>query len=177
MDNELFPSGPWTGFYNYTGPEDRHRMDLHLAFTEGRMSGDGIDEVGRFLIAGRYDVQNRECWWTKTYPGSHDVSYRGFAEGNGIWGTWEIPPWSRGGFHIWPRHSGNGAHERTEAEIEMPSDQKTVVSVVSSDESGHENPSPGDTTSRFPWLGSSQRESSEWLPGCFFNTKAHRTPE
>ena len=36
MDDELFPSGPWTGFYNYTGPEDRHRMDLHLTFANGR---------------------------------------------------------------------------------------------------------------------------------------------
>ena len=38
MDDDLFPSGPWTGFYNYTGPEDRHRMDLHLDFMNGRMT-------------------------------------------------------------------------------------------------------------------------------------------
>jgi hypothetical protein len=127
MPDELFPSGPWTGFYNYTGPEDRHRMDLVLTFAEGRMSGTGNDDIGRFLVAGRYDANARECWWTKTYPGSHDVSYHGFAEGNGIWGTWEIPPWSRGGFHIWPRHLGKGAEAGREAADEVPVEERTVV--------------------------------------------------
>src|SRR5262245_48832444 len=97
MDDDLFPSGPWTGFYNYTGPEDRHRMDLHLAFENGRMTGDGTDDIALFQIKGRYDQMTRECWWTKTYPASHDVIYHGFREGVGIWGTWEIPPFSKGG--------------------------------------------------------------------------------
>lgn len=78
-------------------------MDLHLTFTEGSLSGDGNDDIGRFLIRGRYDAASLECHWTKTYPGSHDVFYRGFREGKGIWGTWEIGTRSHGGFHIWPR--------------------------------------------------------------------------
>jgi hypothetical protein len=81
MDDDLFPSGPWTGFYNYTGPEDRHRMDLHLDFENGRMTGNGGDNIGRFLISGRYDVTSRECRWIKTYPGSHQVFYHGFRDG------------------------------------------------------------------------------------------------
>lgn len=103
MDDELFPSGPWTGFYNYTGPEDRHRMDLNLTFADGRMSGEGSDNVGPFLIAGHYAPATRECHWVKTYPGSHKVFYEWFREGPGIWGTWEIPPFGSGGFQIWPR--------------------------------------------------------------------------
>src|SRR5207249_5143062 len=89
-DGDLFPSGPWTGFYNYTGPEDRHRMDLHLTFAQGGIAGEGGDDVGPFLIRGRYDAATRECHWTKTYIGGHDVFYRGFRDTLGIWGTWEI---------------------------------------------------------------------------------------
>jgi hypothetical protein len=80
------------------------------------VSGDGNDDVGRFLIVGRYDVANRECWWTKTYPGSHDVFYRGFREGKGIWGTWEIGVIGHGGFHIWPKGDQEAETEAASAE-------------------------------------------------------------
>ncbi len=102
MSEELFPSGPWTGFYNYR-PGDRHRMDLRLTFANGILTGDGTDDVGRFFMRGRYDPATRECYWTKTYVGAHDVFYRGFREGKGIWGTWEIGAQDHGGFHIWPK--------------------------------------------------------------------------
>ena len=109
MSDQLFPSGPWTGFYNYE-PADKHHMDLDLTFSNGRITGDGLDDVGHFLLVGRYDEVERECHWTKTYPGSHDVHYRGFREGKGIWGTWEIGAglWGHGGFHIWPKGLGEG---------------------------------------------------------------------
>src|SRR5947208_2997193 len=118
MSDQLYPSGPWTGFYNY-GPKDKRRMDLHLTFSHGKVTGEGTDDVGPFVVKGQYDVKNAECWWMKTYVGGHDVYYRGFREGKGIWGTWEIRNDSRGGFHIWPRRAGEGervseATERTE---------------------------------------------------------------
>ena len=78
-------------------------MQLHLTFAKGVISGDGNDDVGRFFIKGHYDSQNAECYWTKSYVGAHDVSYRGFREGKGIWGTWEIGVLNHGGFHIWPK--------------------------------------------------------------------------
>ena len=121
MSDPQFPSGPWTGFYNYH-PGDRHRMDLHLSFANGLISGEGNDDVGRFLIKGRYDASNGECHWTKSYIGRHDVFYRGFREGKGIWGTWEIKLFSRGGFHIWPRHAGEGEKETESAETGQPVD-------------------------------------------------------
>ena len=110
MSDELFPSGPWVGFYNYQ-PGERHRMDLRLTFANGQMTGDGNDDIGRFWIRGRYDAMSRECHWTKSYLGAHDVFYRGFREGKGIWGTWEIKGFTHGGFHIWPKPTGD-----TEAE-------------------------------------------------------------
>jgi len=85
-------------------------MALHLTFANGSMTGDGSDDVGRFQIKGRYDAGNAECYWTKRYVGAHDVFYRGFREGKGIWGTWELGIFGRGGFHIWPRHAGEGEH-------------------------------------------------------------------
>jgi len=121
MSDELFPSGPWTGFYNYS-PGDRHRMDLHLTFATGVVGGEGNDDVGAFLIKGRYDSANRECHWTKTYVGAHDVFYRGFREGKGIWGTWEIELRNHGGFHIWPRAAGEGEESSETAERPEPVD-------------------------------------------------------
>ena len=117
MSDELFPSGPWTGFYNYS-PKDKHRMDLELTFASGKLSGDGNDDVGRFMLHGQYDAKSLECSWTKTYVGQHDVFYRGFREGKGIWGTWEISLFARGGFHIWPKHTGDG-EAATEAKKEQ----------------------------------------------------------
>ena len=119
MSDELFPSGPWTGFYNYS-PKDKHRMDLGLTFANGKMTGDGNDDVGRFTIRGQYDAQTLECSWTKSYVGAHDVFYRGFREGKGIWGTWEIPPFGRGGFHIWPKLAGEGETEASAKEEAAP---------------------------------------------------------
>ena len=51
----------------------------------------------------------------QTYPGRHSVSYRGFREGKGIWGTWELGAY-RGGFHIWPLSFGGLAQRREEHE-------------------------------------------------------------
>ena len=94
-------------------------MELQLTFANGAMSGDGADDIGPFVIKGRYDAQTRECYWTKSYLARHDVFYRGFREGKGIWGTWEITIRDHGGFHIWPRRAGegeqhSGADERPE---------------------------------------------------------------
>ena len=123
MSDELFPSGPWTGFYQY-GPRDKHAMDLSLAFNNGRMTGDGGDDVGRFTIKGRYDSSSRECFWMKTYPGSHVVFYWGYREGKGIWGRWEIAMDCHGGFHIWPRKQSE------EAERSKVTEQQEVSEVI-----------------------------------------------
>jgi hypothetical protein len=105
-------------------------MDLSLTFANGNMNGDGSDDVGRFAVKGRYDSANRECYWTKTYLGAHDVFYRGFREGKGIWGTWEIGRYSHGGFHIWPRQDGEGEeNSREESEpVDAIANEKLVAS-------------------------------------------------
>jgi hypothetical protein len=126
MNDSLFPSGPWTGFYNYRA-SDRHRMDLQLSFASGILIGDGSDDVGRFLIKGRYDAANGECHWTKAYIGRHDVFYKGFREGKGIWGTWEIGKRFHGGFHIWPRVTGEEEIQAESTEVAEPVDAVSVT--------------------------------------------------
>ncbi|MCA1992496.1 MAG: hypothetical protein LDL41_10745 [Coleofasciculus sp. S288] len=102
--NPLFPSGEWEGFYTYAfGPDvRRYMMSFALTFKNGRVSGSGIDDIGRFIWHGSYDTEQLRCWLQKRYL-THSVSYDGYVDENGIWGSWEIPPYSRGGFHIWPK--------------------------------------------------------------------------
>ena len=130
VSDELFPSGPWTGFYNYS-PKDKHRMDLGLTFAAGKMTGNGNDDVGRFTIHGQYNAKSLECSWTKTYVGAHDVFYRGFREGKGIWGTWEIPQQSHGGFQIWPRGTREGEGHAESAEEPMTAETAVTATQTS----------------------------------------------
>jgi hypothetical protein len=100
-----FPTGRWTGFFLQPVLPGRHLMELLLTFQHGEITGEGRDWVGPFVLRGRYTVEDGRCYWTKRYLGKHDVFYKGFNEGKGIWGTWEMPSegthW-RGGFYIWP---------------------------------------------------------------------------
>jgi hypothetical protein len=106
-------------------------MELSLTFANGNMSGDGVDDVGRFLIKGRYDAATCECYWTKSYVGAHDVFYRGFREGKGIWGTWEITIQYHGGFHIWPRQAGEGEERVETTAVEEPVDAIATQAIGS----------------------------------------------
>ena len=94
-------------------------MDLALAFANAIISGDGNDDIGRFFVTGRFDEANGECYWTKNYIGRHHVYYRGFREGKGIWGLWELPHES-GGFHIWPLGQEEGDQDHESAEEPAP---------------------------------------------------------
>ncbi|HEY9634676.1 MAG TPA: hypothetical protein V6D14_14840 [Coleofasciculaceae cyanobacterium] len=102
--NPLFPSGEWEGFYTYAFGCDAHRhiMSFALTFKNGKVTGSGIDNVNHFIWRGSYDTEKLRCWMQKRYA-THVVLYDGYVDQNGIWGTWEIPPHDRGGFHIWPK--------------------------------------------------------------------------
>jgi len=104
-------------------------MDLQLTFSDGVIAGAGNDDVGPFLIKGTYNAQSRECWWSKTYVGSHTVLYRGFREGKGIWGTWDIGILSHGGFHIWPKAEGEGIKNVAAIESAEPVDAVATEKV------------------------------------------------
>jgi len=117
-----FPSGAWVGFYTYYARDIRHRMELHLTFERSAVRGDGIDDVGKFTIQGRYATDTRECHWQKSYLGSHQVFYRGAQRGRMIAGRWEIGTSMSGSFCIWPRAFGEltGEFFVEEEEAESP---------------------------------------------------------
>lgn len=96
-----FPSGPWTGYYQFEGRRLPH--DFELTFDEGVIRGGGWDGVGEFVVKGSYDAESGEVRWTKIYSDTHKVTFRGYREDNGIWGTWDSPGLDGSGFHIWPR--------------------------------------------------------------------------
>lgn len=102
MSKLQFPSGPWTGYFNYDAGGQRFRTDMIIAFAHQRITGEGGDLIGPFIIDGHYDDGAGECAWQKSYVGAHEVWYTGFREGKGIWGTWAIPGSVHGGFQIWP---------------------------------------------------------------------------
>ncbi len=95
-------------------------MDLRLNFANGQVVGEGNDDIGAFILKGRYDIASQECHWTKTYLGAHEVYYEGFREGKGIWGRWEINAFAHGGFHIWPEGAGDGKGQAESAKIKKP---------------------------------------------------------
>ncbi|MCI0681328.1 MAG: hypothetical protein L0Y71_04420 [Gemmataceae bacterium] len=130
-----FPSGPWTGFFLQPQLPGKHRMELHLAFQQGVMTGEGRDRVGDFTVKGRYEVATGQCHWTKRYVGRHDVLYKGFNEGKGIWGVWQIPPsqnlgldW-RGGFHIWPEGMPDPTGDRLDEEADVPVEELELATA------------------------------------------------
>jgi hypothetical protein len=110
MSNAEFPSGQWFGFYTYHGHAKRFLMDLVLEFNAGKMTGEGADGIGPFVISGQYSQENGECSWVKQYVGRHSVDYKGFREGKDIWGTWTVLP-GKGGFKIWPLGEGEALRE------------------------------------------------------------------
>ena len=127
--DERFPSGPWTGFFLQKQFPGRHWMDLKLAFKEGRIDGTGRDWVGKFLVRGRYVVDDGRCTIHKKYLGMHEVVYSGYNEGKGIWGTWELPAVGKGGFHIWPVSMGDPTGSQLREAIEQPHEMAARQSV------------------------------------------------
>jgi hypothetical protein len=130
-----FPSGEWNGFYLQPSMgKDRFRMCLALTFKNATVTGEGQDSVWQFLIRGRYDRHSGEVTFHKHYRGMHSVYYRGFAEGKGIWGTWELLNSDcgfsdKGGFHIWPKGMRESAGAELVEVVKAPAEKKKSVLV------------------------------------------------
>ena len=125
-----FPSGKWIGFWTQTLPfRAKPKQEMVLTFRQGALSGEGRDMVGQFYIRGSYSTENGGCQWTKRYVGKHDVSYQGFNEGKGIWGTWRIDLF-HGGFHSWPEGMSDPTVESLNAEADVPAEPVGEVVTV-----------------------------------------------
>jgi hypothetical protein len=72
-------------------------------------------------MRGRYFLEDGKCYWTKRYLAKHDVFYKGYNEGKGIWGVWEIPSYHlSGGFHIWPEGMPDPSQPHLSEEAPLP---------------------------------------------------------
>jgi len=119
------PSGMWSGYYTFAGM--RHDVcEFNLEFSEtGDIDGKGVDDVGRYDIAGRYGAARLA--FSKQYIArsqntagvvhygnqGHTVEYRGelagVSLGSGFRGAWTIRATLGdydGQFHLWPAMEG-----------------------------------------------------------------------
>jgi hypothetical protein len=120
MLNDTPPSGPWTGYYLYGHGGPKHGMRLHLMFTtEGTIEGEGVDDVGAFVIAGRFHHITSEANWSKAYAGRHTVEYSGVYCQRSICGDWTLRGIT-GGFWIWPHALAQSEFAEGQADVEQP---------------------------------------------------------
>ena len=120
--DDRFLTGEWKGFFVQPDSRQRHAMELVLEFTDGAITGFGVDRVGKFTIRGSYNTDTGQCTWLKQYLGQHGVDYAGQARQRGIIGQWQIPGqpafWS-GPFFVWPRTYGDLESEFERAFLEF----------------------------------------------------------
>jgi hypothetical protein len=127
----LFPSGDWEGFYNYTYNQagSKSKMEFSLNFKNGKISGNGSDDVGSFSWSGTYDINGLTTQMTKQYHRQHSVVYHGNVDENGIWGHWLIASF-KGGFHIWPKKNEEEAAEKEIAKEEKVAKKKKNLKLI-----------------------------------------------
>ena len=130
------------------------------------MTGEGRDRIGAFLIRGKYNLEDGKCQWAKRYVGLHDVAYQGFNEGKGIWGIWEIPPSSKGGFHIWPEAMGDPTQPQLAESADPPAEEPAIpepAGVEVGAGAGTPEPVPVSASGRFtriPRVGDQAQDRS-----------------
>jgi hypothetical protein len=127
----LFPSGEWEGFYTYEQgiQAARHKMSFFLHFQNGKVTGGGSDDIAAFSWTGTYSTDTFHCKMKKRYP-SHTVHYDGRADENGIYGTWTIRGFDKGGFHIWIKNvEEEKAVEENVTSLEEVEKKKRVVFI------------------------------------------------
>lgn len=120
MLHEIPPSGPWTGYYLYGHSGLKHHMRLNLTFTsEGKIEGDGVDDIAPFIIDGRFNCATSEASWTKVYVGMHRVEYSGVYCRKTICGDWTLMGFT-GGFWIWHHSLAESEFAEEQKELEQP---------------------------------------------------------
>ena|SRR5215831_9214008 len=120
MANDLPPSGPWRGYYLYGHAGLKHRMRLNLTFlSDGKIEGEGVDDITRFVIDGRFDDATSTASWTKAYIGMHTVQYLGVYCHPAICGDWFLSE-ATGGFWIWPQSLAQSEFAEEEEAVDQP---------------------------------------------------------
>ncbi len=95
-------------------------MRLNLAFaSDGRIDGEGIDDIAPFVINGQFDCATSRARWTKQYIALHRVEYSGIYCARTICGDWTLGR-GTGGFWIWPASLSESDVVEEQREIELP---------------------------------------------------------
>jgi hypothetical protein len=95
-------------------------MKLGLVFTaDGKIRGEGVDDVASFLIDGSFDRVTSEANWIKAYVGMHRVQYSGIYSRRAICGDWTLMHLT-GGFWIWPDVVPQSEKITEQTELEEP---------------------------------------------------------
>ena len=91
-----------------------------IVFTpDGKIRGDGIDDIAPFLIDGQFNGATSEANWTKAYIGMHSVEYVGIYCQRAICGNWTLMGVT-GGFWIWPDVLAESENAGAQIELEQP---------------------------------------------------------
>jgi hypothetical protein len=105
-------------------------MRVGLTFTsDGKIRGEGIDDIAAFTIDGLFNAAINEANWTKSYIAMHRVEYRGLYNQRSICGNWTLAG-RTGGFWIWPEALEDKESIETEVEAEQPSGMVLVRGLV-----------------------------------------------
>jgi hypothetical protein len=98
----MFPSGEWRGFWEAPGWGRRWVDQLTLRFSNGRVTGEGLDCIGRFTFDGTY-TDTGEVHMIKQYLGAHALRYEGRVDGEGaVVGRWSASATWFGPFALMP---------------------------------------------------------------------------
>ncbi len=109
--------GVWRGWYEQFG--ERHEVRIQrLKVKDGRITGKGKDDVGKFDIIGFYSADG-VVNFIKRYKGQHEVSYSGVREGQSITGKWNIHGEWNGTFQLYKERQWSGHYSQNGAQHEM----------------------------------------------------------
>jgi len=87
-EETVFRSGDWHGYYVQGGQQGD--MDFKLTFSDGKISGGGVDSIGDFSFHGTYDSNIKTVHIIKAYS-THQVVYQGGKTAQGtLEGSWRV---------------------------------------------------------------------------------------
>jgi hypothetical protein len=89
--------------------------ELVLQFAERKLTGGGVDVVGRFTFEG--EITGQQIYLLKQYIGLHQIQYHGVCDGEGLYcGYWSFSGFP-GGKWLIRVESLDGASEHQQAEF------------------------------------------------------------
>jgi len=90
----------WTGWFAQNGQKSNMHFENFQIDFNGSIWGHGADQIGKFNISGKMNMQNNHFTFHKQYVGQHNVVYQGSMNQGLMVGKWSIPGNCQGNFQI-----------------------------------------------------------------------------